>query len=465
MWFLSKIINMCEERLDDKFSGLGLNDWLVSQCRAVGMCKPTPIQINCIPPILKGQDCIGCAQTGSGKTAAFALPILQKLCEDPFGIFALVLTPTRELAFQICEQFTVLGKPINLQAVVITGGRDMMAQGRDLSNHPHVVISTPGRLADHIDSGTEFSLRKLKFLVLDEADRLLEDNFGEQLKTIFGVSSKKRQTLLFSATMTDTLRDLDVISVNKPFFFEENSRIPTVESLDQRYVLMPADVKDAFMLHIINKYQEDHDKSLIMIFTNTCKYCQLLTLMFRDLGFPCVALHSLIPQRDRLGALAKFKSHQVKVLIATDVASRGLDIPTVDLIINHNVPTRPKDYIHRVGRTARAGRGGMALTMVTQFDIKLVHAIENKINMKLGEYKVDELEVTKIATEVAVARREAEIKLDEQDFGEAKEINKRKKRILAGEDPDTESRPEIKLTRVNKGHKKGKTHKKEQESS
>lgn len=332
----------------------------------------------------------------------------------------------------------------------------MVQQGIELAQKPHVVISTPGRLADHLDSGTNFSLKKIRFLVLDEADRLLEDNFGEQLQTIFAHLPQKRQTLLFSATMTDTLQELEGISNNKPFFWECKAPVATVEELDQRYVLMPADVKDAYLMHILDKFQEKNQHSLIMIFTMTCKYCQMLAMMCSDLGFNCLSLHSLIPQKQRLAALAKFKSHQVKILIATDVASRGLDIPAVDLIVNHNVPTRPKDYIHRVGRTARAGRGGKAVTLVTQFDIKLIHAIEERINSKLEEYSVDEGEISKIVTEVAVARREAEIRMYEQDFGERKEINKRKRLILEGKNPDEEDhkkQKQIKERRKNSGRK------------
>ncbi|XP_064609742.1 probable ATP-dependent RNA helicase DDX49 [Liolophura sinensis] len=442
-----------------EFEDLGLNEWLCNQCKALGIRKPTPIQKNCIPAILMGQDCIGCAKTGSGKTAAFALPVLQKLCEDPYGIFALVLTPTRELAFQICDQFQVLGKPIGIRATVITGGMDMLQQGLDLSVQPHVVISTPGRLADHLTSCDTFSLKRIRFLILDEADRLLEDDFGEQLETIFQRLPKKRQTLLFSATITDTLKELQEVALNKPFFWQAEYTTATVEQLDQRYMLMSADVKDAYLLHLLDRYSEENKTSSILIFTNTCKYCQILGMVLRELGFPCAVLHAMIPQRQRLAALAKFKSNQVRILIATDVASRGLDIPMVDLIINHNVPNRPKDYVHRVGRTARAGRGGMAITLVTQFDIRLVHAIESFIKTKLTEYETAESEVMKILSEVAVAKREAEIRLDEKDFGEQKQINKRKKLILEGEDPDEVEKQQRKrrLERGKQGKKKAKS--------
>lgn len=417
------------------FRSLGLSTWLVDQCKAIGILKPTPIQRNCIPEILKGNDCLASAKTGSGKTAAFALPILQLLSEDPYGIFALVITPTRELAFQIGEQFQVLGKVINLRLTVITGGLNMTNQGLKLTEQPHIVVTTPGRLADHLESCKTFNFKRLRFLVLDEADRLLEDNFGEQLETIFNELPEKRQTLLFSATFTKSLESVIEVSKKKPFVWSAESSVATVEQLDQRYVLTPADMKDAYMLHIADLYVEQNPTSSIMIFTSTCKYCQIIGMIFNDMGFDCVVLHSMMTQQNRLAALAKFKSSQVRILIATDVASRGLDIPMVDLIINHNIPNNPKNYVHRVGRTARAGRGGMAITFVTQFDIKLVQAVEAYINTKLKLHEVDEKEVTKILVEVTLAKSEAEIVLDERDFGEYKKIHKQKRAILEGRDP------------------------------
>lgn len=205
------------------FEDLHLNKWIIDQCKQIGYKTPTPIQYECIPRILKGEDIIGCAKTGSGKTAAFALPIVQKLSEDPYGVFALVLTPTRELAYQIADQFRIIGKPINLIDCVITGGIEMTEQATQLSQKPHVVIATPGRLADHIESGTNFNLNKIQMLILDEADRLLEDNFGDQLQTIFNILPKKRQTLLFSATITETIKKLQELSTTKPYVFDGQS--------------------------------------------------------------------------------------------------------------------------------------------------------------------------------------------------------------------------------------------------
>nr|CAH0102147.1 unnamed protein product [Daphnia galeata] len=410
------------------FSSLKIDEWLIKQIKNLGVDKPTPVQTNCIPAILEGRDCIGCDRTGSGKTFAFALPIVQTLSKDPYGIYALVLTPTRELAYQIADQFQIIGKPINLRMTVIVGGMGMMDQGIELSNHPHIVIATPGRLADHLESCNTFSFKTIKYLVMDEADRLLEGNFDEQLQTIFQALPEKRQTLLFSATITDTLNKLREVALNKPFMWSAPVETATVEELDQRYILVPADFKDGYLVHVVQNFREEKPKGSIIVFTDTCRSCQILSMTLLELGFQSLCLHSMMSQRERIATLTKFRSNTVKILVATDVASRGLDIPTVQLIVNHNVPSNPKEYVHRVGRTARAGRGGFSLTLITPNDIKLLHAIEGQ------------KEVIKILTQVAVTKREQEINLDEQDFGEKKRINKRKKLIEKGMSPEEADR-------------------------
>ncbi|KAG9486466.1 hypothetical protein GDO78_006704 [Eleutherodactylus coqui] len=338
---------------------------------------------------------------------------------------------------------------------------DMIAQALELARKPHVVIATPGRLADHIRSSNTFSMKRIKFLVLDEADRLLEQgctDFTQDLKVILGAIPAQRQTLLFSATLTDTLQELKSIAMNKPFFWESTSEVRTVEELDQRYILVPEKVKDAYLVHLIQTFQDEHEDWSIIIFTNTCKNCQILNMMLREFSFPSIPLHSMMKQKQRFAALARFKSSNYKILIATDVAARGLDIPTVQVVINHNTPGLPKIYIHRVGRTARAGRHGMAITLVTQYDIHLVHAVEEQINMKLQEYPVKEKDVLQILTQVNVTRRECEIKLECTDFDEKKEINKRKQLILEGKDPDLEAKRRAELEKIRKQKKKFKEH-------
>jgi len=372
--------------------------------------------------------------------------------EDPYGIYALVLTPTRELAFQIADQFRAVGKPISLRECVIVGGRDMVMQGKDLSNKPHIVIATPGRLADHIESCNTFSLKKIKYLVLDEADRLVDGSFDGQLKTIFSSlpTSSERQTLYFSATLSDSLQQIKELGVSKgrdPFVWQssegDKSDNATVQGLDQRYVLTPSDAKDAYLAQVIRQHyeKEERERDLIIVFTRTCRMCQLIAMTLTTLGYPSSALHSMMAQKERSLSLAKFRSSQVRILVATDVASRGLDIPDVQLVLNHNVPHVTKDYIHRVGRTARAGRRGIAITFVTPNDVVLIQAVEESIGVKLKEYEeLDEDEVVKIHTQVGVTRREANVQLTETDFDERRNINRRKRWINEGKDPEVEEK-------------------------
>uniref|UniRef100_H2Y6I2 RNA helicase n=1 Tax=Ciona savignyi TaxID=51511 RepID=H2Y6I2_CIOSA len=421
---------------EGSFADLQLNEWVVGHLGSLGFNKPTPIQYNCIPPILKGKDCFGCSKTGSGKTAAFALPVLQKLSEDPYGVFCLVLTPTRELAYQIADQFAFIGKPINVRTCVVVGGMDMLKQAHQLQKKPHIVIATPGRLADLLRTNeNNVKLNKIKFLVLDEADRLLDKmdgDFTEDLNVIFSALPKERQTLLFSATLTDTLNEVKELSTKNPFFWKSNNTVSTVDNLDQRYILLPEHIRDGYLVYICKDLLEKYPGHSIMIFTKTCKNCQILGMLLQKSGFDCVVLHSIMKQRHRLAALSKFKSSNTRLLVATDVAARGLDIPVVQVVINHNVPGLAKNYIHRVGRTARAGRGGLSITLVTQFDIHRVQSIEEHINTKLSEYEVDENEVLKILTKVNLMKRETELILEDQNFGEKRKINKDKALILEG---------------------------------
>lgn len=394
------------------------------------MKRPTPVQYHCIPKILAGQDVMGLAETGSGKTAAFALPILNRLAENPFGVFALVVTPTRELAYQLAEQFRALGSGLGLRCAVIVGGMDMINQAQSLTQRPHVVITTPGRIKVLIEANPDdipavFS--NTKFLVLDEADRVLGVNFEEELRVIFQCLPKKRQTLLFTATMTSNLKTLLELSANKAYFYEPYDGFKTVESLKQQYVFIPKNVKDVYLLHILNKREEIGVRSAI-IFVSTCRSCELLSLLLEQLDLQVAALHSFKSQSLRLSALHKFKSGQVPVLISTDVANRGLDIPTVDLVLNYDIPSYPEDYVHRVGRTARAGRGGLALSFITQNDVDLIHEIEEFTGKKMDKFECKEKEVLDDnITRVYKARRVATMKMMDDGFDERAKARKAQK--------------------------------------
>ncbi|CAN0499152.1 unnamed protein product, partial [Ectocarpus sp. 12 AP-2014] len=309
-----------------------------------------------------GKDVIGLAETGSGKTGAFALPILQALLENPQRLFAVVMAPTRELAFQINEVMEALGVGIGLKTVCIVGGIDMFQQSVALALKPHVVIATPGRLVDHLENTKGFSLRTAKYLVLDEADRMLGMDFEEEINKVLSVLPRERRTFLFSATMTSKVAKLQRASLKNPVRVEVANKFSTPKTLVQQYLFIPAKHKDCYLAYVLNEFAGQST----IVFVSTCNNAQRVALLLRNLGFQAVCLHGQMGQPKRLGALGKFKSGQRNVLIATDVASRGLDIPSVDLVVNMEIPSHGKDYIHRVGRTARAGRAGRSIAFVTQ---------------------------------------------------------------------------------------------------
>ncbi|KAJ1651955.1 putative RNA helicase [Dispira simplex] len=415
------------------FHSLGLDPWLVESLAAMAITHPTEIQRECIPPTLQGRDIIGSAKTGSGKTAAFALPILQKLSEESFGVFALVLTPTRELAYQIFEQFRVLGKGIRARVSVIVGGMDLMVQARNLATQPHIVIATPGRLVDHIEHSPDaVHLGRIRFLVLDEADRLFGPSFVDDLARIFEVVSRKRQTLLFTATMTENILALRHQARDKqqpPFVHMCDSDTSTVSTLVQKYVFVPSHVRETYLYHVLTR--EEWVNSTVIIFVGRCHTCELVTWMLRQLKFRCTALHSGLSQKQRISSISRFKANAVPILIATDVASRGLDIPTVKLVVNYDIPRDPTDYIHRVGRTARAGRGGTAISIVSERDISLVHQIEERVNKQLEELSTDENTVLESLNVVADAKQVAVSRMLKNKFGERKRRNQAVEKLRA----------------------------------
>ncbi|KAK6947209.1 DEAD/DEAH box helicase domain [Dillenia turbinata] len=420
-------------RATAEFSDLGLPEWAIHICKALGITRPTPVQQHCIPRILAGDDVLGIAQTGSGKTAAFALPILSRLAENPYGIFSLVITPTRELAYQLAEQFRALGSPLHLRCAVVVGGMDMITQAKALMQRPHVVIATPGRLKVLLEQNPDMPavFSRAKFLVLDEADRVLDVGFEEELKVVFECLPKDRQTLLFSATMTSDLQTLLEVSANEAYFFEAYEGFKTVESLRQQYIFVPENVKDVYLLHILSNMDGMGVRSAI-IFVSTCRNCHLLSLLLEVLEVEAAALHSYKSQSLRLAALLSFKSGKVPILLATDVASRGLDIPTVDLVINYDIPRFPRDYVHRVGRTARAGRGGLSISFVTQRDVDLIHEIEAVVGKQLDKFECKENEVLDGITKVYKARRVAHMNMMDDGFEEKeKERRAQKRKTLA----------------------------------
>ncbi|EPS57561.1 hypothetical protein M569_17255, partial [Genlisea aurea] len=357
------------------FRDLGVNNELAEACDSLGWKMPTKIQVEAIPLALEGKDIIGLAQTGSGKTGAFAIPILQSLLQTPQPFFACVLSPTRELAIQISEQFEALGSGIGVKCAVLVGGVDQVQQSIALGKRPHIVVATPGRLLDHLTNTKGFSLRNLKYLVLDEADRLLNEEFEKAIDEILNVIPRERRTFLFSATMTKKVKKLQRTSLKNPVKIEAASKYSTVDTLKQQYRFLPAKYKDCYLVYILNGVSG----STSMVFCRTCDATMLLAYLLRNLGFGAIPINGHMSQPKRLGALNKFKAGECKILLCTDVASRGLDIPSVDVVINYDIPTNSKDYIHRVGRTARAGRSGVAISLVNQYELEWYLQIEKLI--------------------------------------------------------------------------------------
>ncbi|PKA52243.1 DEAD-box ATP-dependent RNA helicase 10 [Apostasia shenzhenica] len=365
------------------FKSLGVCDELVEACESLGWKTPTKIQVEAIPHALEGRDVIGFAQTGSGKTGAFALPILQALLGNPHPFFACVLSPTRELAIQISQQFEALGSSIGVKCTV----------------------------------------------VLDEADKLLNMDFEKAIDDILKAVPRECRKYLFSATMTKKVGKLQRVCLKNPVKIEASSKYSTVETLKQQFRLVPAKYKDCYLVYILTELSG----STSMVFTRTCDATRFLALLLRNLGLKALPICGQMSQAKRLGALNMFKAGECNILICTDVTSRGLDIPSVDLVINYDIPSNSKDYIHRVGRTARAGRSGLAISLVNQYEVELYILIEELIGMKLPEFLVGEAEVLLLLEKVSDARRISQMKMKESVGNK-----KRKKRQDADDGEEAE---------------------------
>ncbi|AGO12640.1 AaceriAER301Cp [[Ashbya] aceris (nom. inval.)] len=419
------------------FKDLGVAKWLVEALNSMKITQPTAIQKACIPEILAGRDCIGGAKTGSGKTIAFAAPMLTKWSADPCGMFGIVLTPTRELAMQIAEQFTALGSLMNIRVALVVGGEDIVSQALELQRKPHFIIATPGRLAHHImHSGDDTigGLKRVRYLVLDEADILLTDTFSDALATCVQIlpPKEKRQNLLFTATMTDqvlALKDAPATSGKPPLFsfhVENLDDLAVPASLQTTYLLVPEHVKEAYLYQVLSS--DEYKSMSAIVFVNRTISAEILRRMLMQLEIRVTSLHSQMPQRERTNSLQRFRANAARVLIATDVASRGLDIPAVQLVVNYDIPANPDTYIHRAGRTARAGRGGESLSFVAPKDVSRIQAIEERIGKKMDEFtKVgDTALIRKSLNKVTVAKRESLMAMDKEGFGERRKSQRSK---------------------------------------
>jgi ATP-dependent RNA helicase RhlE len=357
-----------------KFSQLGLAPEQLSSCKSLGYNEPTPIQRQAIPVILSGRDVIGCAETGTGKTAAFLLPIIQNISErSKPGLRVLVLAPTRELALQIEKNYGELNHLKTNRSVIAIGGANIRKQISDLRRGATVLIATPGRLLD-LTERKAVNLSHIEVLVLDEADRMLDMGFLPAIRRVLSMLPTKRQTLLFSATMSPSIEKLARSTMKEPKLIEVNQRGRAATMVAQTAYHVEQHSKTALLLELLEKEREPFER--VLVFTRTRRGAERLSHILKARDHSVNRIHADRSQPQREAALREFSDGRARVLVATDIAARGLDVDSVSHVINYDVPGAPEDYVHRVGRTGRAGNQGKAITIVAPIDEGSMRAIE-----------------------------------------------------------------------------------------
>jgi ATP-dependent RNA helicase RhlE len=368
------------------FSSLGLSDEIVRAVTERGYTEPTPIQTQAIPAVLSGGDLLAGAQTGTGKTAGFVLPILHRLSDKSTKgpssgrppVRALILTPTRELAAQVEESVREYGRYLKLNSMAMFGGVSINPQIQRLKSRVDILVATPGRLLDHIQQGT-LDLSQVQILVLDEADRMLDMGFIRDIRKILALLPKQRQNLLFSATFSDEIKTLADGLLNKPAMIEVARRNATAETVGQKIYPVDRDRKRELLAHLIKQ----HNWHQVLVFTRTKHGANKLSEQLVKDGIPALAIHGNKSQSARTRALAEFKDGSLQVLVATDIAARGIDISELPHVVNYDLPNVPEDYVHRIGRTGRAGAEGEAVSLVCVDERKLLSDIEKLIKRSL----------------------------------------------------------------------------------
>ena len=398
-----------------------------------GYSSPTPIQEQSIPVLLQGKDLLGCAQTGTGKTAAFSIPILQKYKTDHRkGIKALILTPTRELAIQIGECFEAYGKYTGLKHTVIFGGVGQKPQTDALRNGVQILVATPGRLLDLITQGY-ISLKTLDFFVLDEADRMLDMGFIHDIRRILKLLPQKRQTLFFSATMPPEIETLANSMLTHPEKVEVTPASSTVDTISQYVYFVEKKEKKDLLLHLL----KDQSIESVLIFTRTKHGADKLARILTKSGIRAEAIHGNKSQNARQRALTDFKNHTLRVLIATDIAARGIDVDQLSHVINYELPNVPETYVHRIGRTGRAGHEGIAISFCESEELPYLKDIQKLIGKTVPVVKDHPFVTTEGAKAQEVKTEELKAKAKENKVYRGSRSNgdfwRRKKQAQRGE--------------------------------
>ena len=387
------------------FDQLGLPATLLRAVSELGYATPTPIQQHAIPAVHQGRDLLAAAQTGTGKTAAFALPLLQRLDEEqpqPRGPRAprlLVLVPTRELAAQVGQSFDDFGRHLHQRTILIFGGVSPRPQVDALRQGVDVIVATPGRLLDHINERV-VDLSRIRHLVLDEADRMLDMGFIRDIRRVLAVLPKQRQNLLFSATFSDEIRSLASGLLHDPLTVEVAPRNAPAELVEHRVHLVEQGEKRAVLSHLLREGKA----SQTLVFTRTKHGANRLAEQLERDGLQCAAIHGNKSQNARTKALADFKDFKVQVLVATDIAARGLDISELPQVVNYELPHVPEDYVHRIGRTGRAGCAGQALSLVSSDERDRLRAIERVLGRRINVLPLDRSGIRVVAESPAPRR-------------------------------------------------------------
>ena len=371
------------------FKTFNLHPQVSAGVTAAGYTTPTPIQEQGIPPVMQGLDVMGLAQTGTGKTAAFALPILHRLMQGERGkVRALIVAPTRELAEQINEAITVLAKQTRLRSMTIYGGVNVNPQINKLKQGVEIIVACPGRLLDHIGQGT-VNLSNLEVLVLDEADQMFDMGFLPDIRKILKNIPAKRQTLLFSATMPDDIRRLASEILTNPVTIQVGSTAPPV-TVSHAIYPVAQHLKTALLLELL----QHTDTESVLVFTRTKHRAKRLGEQLEKAGYKAASLQGNLSQNRRQAALDGFRDGSYQILVATDIAARGIDVSQISHVVNYDIPDTPEAYIHRIGRTGRAARSGDAFTLVTSEDTLMVRTIEKKLNAQIERRTIEGFDYT-----------------------------------------------------------------------